>query len=392
LEIAHAPSFAYIPPPPNRILLSACVALALLASFAFHSAASACTAFQLRSKDGAIVYFRSMEFGFPFNSKALIVPRGTEYTGSTPSGKPGLHWKAQYGFLGLNASVAPNMVADGQNEKGLAFGMLYLPGYAKYPPADPATTDRTIGAWETGAYVLSMCANVDEAVTALRDRVYIAEQSFPAFGFVLPVHFWIGDASGRVVIVEFVDGKMKTYDNPLGTLTNSPTFDWQMTNLMNYVNVSPVNVPSSTVGPLEIKNFGQGSGGLGLPGDMTPASRFVRIALFSQWAQQASTADDTVNLGFHVLNSFDLFNGVVRNPQPAPSAGKPAVADNDITEWVVAHDRTNLRTYLRTYEGSEVEMIDLKKIDFAAPGLRTIDLKRKFAPVDITAKAQPLKG
>jgi choloylglycine hydrolase len=85
------------------------------------------------------------------------------------------------------------------------------------------------------------------------------------------VHFYITDASGAVVIAEYVNGKLSRHDDQLGVLTNSPPFNWQMTNLSNYVNLSPVNVPElDLANNLEIQNFGQGSGMLGIPGDYTP--------------------------------------------------------------------------------------------------------------------------
>jgi choloylglycine hydrolase len=74
-----------------------------------------------------------MEFGFPFKSKVLVVPRGTEMTGSAPGGKPGLRWTTKYGVVGCNIDVDETAVADGMNEKGLAIGMLYLPGYTLLP-------------------------------------------------------------------------------------------------------------------------------------------------------------------------------------------------------------------------------------------------------------------
>jgi len=125
----------------------------------------------------------------------------------------------------------------------------------------------------------------------------------------------------------------------------------------------------------------------------------VRATLFSHWANPAPTAADTVNLGFHVLNTFDIFDGAVRSDTGnqsentkafLSSKGGSTVVDTDTTEWVVAHDRTNLRTYVRTYGGLEVQMVDLKRIDFAKPGLRTIDLKVDFAPEDISARSAPL--
>ena len=361
--------------------------------------AVACTAFQLTSKDGAQIYFRSMEFGFPFNSQALVVPRGSEYTGTAPDGKPGLKWKTKYGIVGLNVDIAQTIIADGQNEKGLAIGMLYLPGYSQYQDAAAAPADKSLGSWEVPAYLLAMCATVDEAVAALKNDIFVAQQDFPPFKGLLPVHWWIGDASGKVVIAEYVGGKLNVYDAPLGTLTNSPPYDWQTINVGNYVDISPVNVPERTLGKFTSVNYGQGSGGVGLPGDMSPPSRFIRASLFSHWATPGATASDTVNLGFHVLNTFDIFNGAIQSntaDQTAntkgflSSTGQPKLVNTDTTEWVVAHDRTNLKTYIRTYNGLEIQMVDLKAIDFDQPGMRVIALQNDFAPEDITSKAEPL--
>ena len=373
--------------------------LPVLAASLLISPSHACTAFQLKSNDGAQIYFRSMEFGFAFNSQILIVPRGTEYTGTAPVGKPGKKWKTRYGLVGMNVDIARNIVADGQNEKGLALGMLYLPGYSQYLAPDEAKADQTVGSWEVATYILSMCATVDDAVKALKNDIYVAQQIFPPFKQLLPVHYWIGDNTGKVVIAEYVGGELKIYDAPLGTLTNSPPFDWQQINVGNFVNLSPVNVPQLKLGSFTAANYGQGTGAIGLPGDMSPPSRFVRASLFSHWAVPGANASDTVNLGFHLLNTFDIFNGAIKSNTADAAAntkgflsntGQPNLVSTDTTEWVVAHDRTNLKTYVRTYNGLKIQMLDLTKVGFDRPGVRTVNLQNDFAPEDITEKAQPL--
>jgi len=374
-------------------------AVAAVIALNISAPALACTAFQITAKDGAQIYFRSMEFGYAFNSKLLVMPRGTEYTGTAPGGKPGLKWKAKYGAVGLNVDVAPSIVADGQNEEGLAIGMLYLPGYAQYQDAASAPAEKTVSSWEVPTYLLGNCATVDEAVAALKNELYVAQTEFVPFKEMLPVHWWIGDKTGKVVIAEYIDGKLNIHDAPLGTLTNSPPYDWQTINVGNYVDLSPVNVAERTLGKFTAVNYGQGSGAVGLPGDMTPPSRFIRAALFSHWATPGATASDTVNIGFHVLNTFDIFNGAIQSntaDQTAntkgflSSTGQPKLVNTDTTEWAVAHDRTNLKTYVRTYNGLAIQMVDLKKLNFDEPGLRTIDLQNDFVPEDITGQAKPL--
>jgi len=375
--------------------------LLLVLSFLAAGRISACTAFQLQSQDQSWVYFRSMEFGFPFNSQAIIVPRGTEFTGATPDGKDGgLKWSAKYGFAGMNVDIAPNIVADGMNEKGLVVSLLYLPGYAEYLPADASKSARTIGSWQVANWLLSTCTTVAEAKAALEsETAYIAEQDFPPFKGLLPVHYYIADSTGAVLIAEFVNGKLRLHEDPIGILTNSPPFDWQTINLGNFVNLSPVNVPQVNLKSFNVQNYGQGSGLLGLPGDFTPPSRFVRATVFSQIACPQPTALATVNEGFHVLNTFDIFSGAIRsntanqtaNTKGFLSSNGPAkIIATDTTEWVIAHDRNNLRTYIRTYEGLQIQLIDLKKVDFSKPGILEIEVARDFAPTDITATAKPL--
>jgi choloylglycine hydrolase len=380
----------------NRILFLVAVIVAASAILTAH--AVACTAFQLTAKDGTVIYFRSMEFGLPFHSQLVIIPRGTQYSGTAPDGKRGLQWTALYGVVGLNTYIAAGEVVDGMNEKGLVVGMLYLPGYAQFLPPDASKTGRTVGDWELPTYLLSTVATVEEAKQALRkEKAYVAQQIQPALRQAQPVHFYIADSSGAVVIAEYVNGTLSLHDDRLGVLTNSPPFDWQTINLSNYVNLSPVNVASMEMAGVGIENFGQGSGMLGLPGDYTPPSRFVRAALFSHWVATGNNALETVNAGFHVLNTFDIFEGAIRD-HGAPGStmsGAGAVATTegdptDVTEWVVAHDRTNLKTYVRTYRGLAIQMVDLKKIDFGRSGLRQIVLDKTFSPADITGTATAL--
>src|SRR5262249_17283277 len=162
------------------------------------------------------------------------------------------------------------------------------------------------GGWEVATYLLSTCSTVAEAKKALTDgSVLVCNAKFGPFGTMLPVHYYITDKSGTVLILEYAGGRQQFYNNPLGVLTNSPSFDWQQANMANYVKLSPTNAPALDFEGKKIAGFGQGSGALGLPGDWTPPSRFVRAALFSHWAKPGATAPETVLAGFHVLNTFD---------------------------------------------------------------------------------------
>lgn len=343
----------------------------------------ACTAFQLQSQDSAFIYCRSMEYAFPMDSNILIVPRGISFTGTAPGKKQGLQWQVKYGYVGTNQVMDRTTVSDGMNEKGLVVGCLYLPGFAQYEKPEKNQFKQVIGPWEMTSFLLGTCSTLED-VRAILPQVIIAEQPTPGMGnFILPLHFYVCDTQGNALVIEYVGGKRNIYDNPIGVLTNSPPFDWQLLNLANYIKLSPLNAIDVDLQKLHIHNFGQGSGFLGLPGDYTPPSRFVKAAFFSQSALPKKTAPETVVLGFHILNTFDIFEGAIR---PAGAEKAPL----ETTQWTIIHDRTNLKTYFRSYGSLQIQMVDLTAIDFSQKNCLQIPLKKEFVVEDVTTSTIPL--
>ncbi len=289
--------------------------VALAAQIAIDPSVSpACTGITIRAADGSIIFARTLEFALDFQSNIIVVPRGKEYVGTAPGEKPGLRWKTNYGIVGTNAFDLP-VTIDGLNEKGLAVGLFYFPGFAKYQEIKADDVGKALAPWELGVFLLGTCSDVKEAVAAAKG-VRVGEVVQKDMGFVPAVHYIVTDASGKSVVLEYVGGELKVHDNPLGVMTNSPTFDWHMTNLSNYVNLTVSNVPEINVGGDEIKGLGQGSGMLGLPGDFTPPSRFVRAVAFSKSALPVETAKEGVLQAFHILNQFDIPKGCRTGHRP----------------------------------------------------------------------------
>jgi choloylglycine hydrolase len=236
------------------------------------STSRACTGITLRAADGAVVYGRTMEWGsFDLKSRVVVIPRGYTFTAHTPDGKPGMTWKTKYGVVGLDC-VDKDIVVDGLNERGLAVGLFYHPGYADYQQYDPAKAAETLAPTDVGQYLLTTCATIDEVRAAI-DRVRVVAVVEPALGFAAPVHFLATEPSGRAIVIEYLNGELKIFDAPLGVITNSPNYDWHETNLRNYINLSPVALPGKRIDELNFKPLGGGSGMIGLPGDFTPAQR-----------------------------------------------------------------------------------------------------------------------
>ena len=345
----------------------------------------ACTGISLRAKDGAAVRGRTLEFGFPMQSKVLIVPAGKEMTGTLPDGGKGLTYTSRYALVGANALNMP-VILDGINDQGLSIGLFYFPGYAKYTHLTAENAKRAIAPHEFGMWVLANFASVDEVRKGIEDIVVVptpAPGLGSAEGMVPPTHFFIQDKTGKSIAVEPVDGTLKVHDAPLGVMANAPTYDWHMTNLSNYLNLSVNDIESKQLGDVKVESFGAGSGLLGIPGDFTPPSRFVRAAIYSQAAVPNAKADDAVFAAFHILNQFDIPKGSVVNDA---IGGKM----NEITEWTSVADLKNLRWYFRTYEDQSVRMVDLKEALAAAKGeITSIDMESSKQPIaNVSADVQ----
>ena len=209
---------------------SRAIYLAILAcSLFFAKVAPACTGIRLRAEDGTVVYARTLEFNVDPDSDVIVVPRGYARTGTTPDGENGLKWTSKYASLGANSLGLPLLV-DGVNEKGLAAGLFYFPTTAGYMKYNAAEASRTIAPWELASWILENFATVEEVKQNI-GRIAVAEVVFKKWGMVIPVHFVVHDASGKSIVIEYIEGKLHVYDNVLGVLTNSPSFDWHMTNL-----------------------------------------------------------------------------------------------------------------------------------------------------------------
>lgn len=336
----------------------------------------ACTSFVLHAEDGAAVYGRTMEWGsFDLNTRLVIVPRGYPMAAHTPDGKPGLKWKTRYGVVALDA-IEENYAMDGMNEKGLVVGVLYHPGFAAYQPYDPAKADSSMGPLELANYVLTQFATVDEVRQGL-EKVRVVPVPEAVLGNVpAPIHLLVLDRRGKTIVVEYLDGALHISDNPLGVLTNSPTFDWHVTNLRNYINLSAVAWPAKEIADLKFSPIGAGSGFLGLPGDYTPPSRFVRAVAYTQTARKTPNGDEAV---YEALRIADNFNLPLGSAEGSKADSKLPSDMRSSTIWTSVADTGNLKYYYHTQHNRRLRMIDLKKIDFSPK-----DMQVRRMPLDKT--------
>jgi choloylglycine hydrolase len=343
----------------KKIILSALT----LASLTAFSPSFACTDFMLTAKDGTLLITRSMEFGQNLNSNLRSSPRERIFTTTTPNNKPGLSWTAKYGYLyvdGFNVDVT----FDGINEAGLTFEYLYLPGETQYQTIPAGKDNQVVPYANFGDWVLSNFQTIDEVKQALQN-IYVSNQVIPQLGeAVLPAHASIRDASGKGIVVEFYNDKINVYDN-IGIMTNSPKYDWQVTNLRNFINLSPYNPEPISAHGMTYSSTGQGTGAVGLPGDFSPPSRFVKTAFMLKNINPGQNANDLVNLAEHMINNVDIPAGVVRST----SDGQTSV---DTTQWVVFKDVTHKMFFYRTYNDMTLRVVDMNKVNLTknAPRLK----------------------
>lgn len=311
----------------------------------------ACTSFRLTAQDGTIMIARSMEFAEDMQSKIIVSPRGKTFDFD------GLSWTSEYGYIfldGLNLGVP----IDGMNEAGLSVEILLFPNEAQYQQVPKGAEKQALSYIHFGDWVLGNFKTVAEVRSAL-NNIYVYGEKLPQLdNQQFPVHFSVFDTSGKGLVIEYVDGQLNVHDH-MGVMTNSPTYDWHVTNLRNYIQLSPTNPKPVIANGITYAATGQGSGMIGLPGDVSPPSRFVKMAVLLNTVLKPKDAQEALNLSQHMMNTVDIPKGLVR------------VVDNnntatlESTQWVVFKDLTHKKLYYRTYDDMTIQTVDLNTIDFS---------------------------
>ena len=330
------------------------IALMIAAVVMFVPQADACTGISLQAKDGSKIVARTMEWGpFVLPSKYVIVPRGFTQQAQTPSGQNGMKFTSRFGYVGIS-SLEDRYCVEGMNEMGMVAQLFYFPGYGRYEEYDPKNNAATIADIEFIPWLLGRFSTIAEMEAEL-DKIHITGYGH---GFE-SVHWNVADHTGRQVVLEYIDGEMKVHENKIGVITNAPSFDWMMTNLNNYINIFAGNVPNRTITEgVELSSFGMGTASLGLPGDLTPPSRFVRAVFYKLTARQQEDGHHAALQAFQILNNFDI-------PVGAEFRDRSKLPDfMSATQWTTASDTKSLKFYYRTMNNSAIRCIDMKQIDF----------------------------
>ncbi len=350
----------------NRLKKITAFTLALLM---FNTSVSPCTGITLKCNDGGFVVARTVEWALndAQHNKILVVPRNKKFIGQTPQGYNGKKWDGKYGFVTLTAYGQP-YGPDGLNEEGLYVGVYYLPDFAEYAIYDSAKAENSMSVGDLMQWMLSSFRTVDEIVANLKNVIVVNVDNKEFGGAALPFHFKIVDPSGNSKIIEIVNnGEVKIYNPYIGVITNSPTYDWHLINQRNYLNLSTTPNAPKSFDEYTLKPLGGGSGLIGLPGDFTPASRFVRAAAFTASCRPLATTLDGVFESFRILDNFNIPLGAQVPKDRLPT---DIVSATQVTS---ASDLKNKVYYYHTMWNRQIRKIDLKAIDFASVNEQIID-------------------
>ncbi|MEE1238988.1 MAG: choloylglycine hydrolase [Acutalibacteraceae bacterium] len=300
-----------------------------------------CTAATYKTKD---FYFgRTLDYEFSYGDEIAVMPRNYSLDFRF-AGNIAKH----YAIIGMAHIVGDYpLFYDAANEKGLCMAGLNFVGNAYY--RDEISGKDNIAQFEFIPWILSRCATVDEAKKLL-ENINITNTPFSDKLPVAQLHWIIADRNSAITAESVKEG-IKVYENPVGVLTNNPPFCEQMTRLNDYMGLSPKQPKNTFSDKLSLKTYSRGMGALGLPGDLSSQSRFVRVAFTKMNSVSGETEKESVSQFFHILGSVDQQRGCCE------------VEDGkyEITLYTSCCNADRGIYYYTTYENHQITAVDMHK-------------------------------
>ncbi len=300
-----------------------------------------CTAITYNTKDH---YFgRNLDLEFSYNETVTIAPRNYPFKFRKVD-----DINEHYAIIGM-AYVADNypLYYDAINEKGLGMAGLNFPTNADYK--EEKQDKDNIAPFEFIPWILSQCSNLEEA-RKLLSNINIAKINFNEQLQASPLHWIISDKESSITVESVKDG-LKIYDNPVGVLTNNPTFDIHMFNLNNYMSLSIEPPENNFSKKLNLDIYSRGMGGLGLPGDLSSGSRFVKATFTKMNSLSGDSESESISQFFHILTSVEQQRGCVHMGEDK----------YEITIYSSCCNMDKGIYYYTTYENNQITGIDMYK-------------------------------
>ena len=304
------------------------------------------------------IFGRNLDLSYHYSESVTITPHRFPLKFSD-----GQRINSHYAMIGV-ATVVDNypLYYDAVNECGLCIAALNFPGNAVY--REPRSDMINVASYELIPWILSQYTNVGIVKQALYS-MNITNRAFNTHFQPTPLHWMIADKDSVIVLESTTEG-IKVYDNPVKVLTNNPPFPFHIYNLNNYLNLSAMQAKNQFNVSLNLQPYSLGMGSIGLPGDLSSASRFVRAAFHLHNGNLGSSLIYNINQIFRILNSVSQLEGSV----------------DDCGKWVktvytCCCDATRGIYYYTTYENSQVTAVSMKNEAIDSQQLTSHPLRTK---------------
>lgn len=312
-----------------------------------------CTAISFKTKDH---YFgRTLDLEYDYNESVTVTPRNFPFKFTNRKEN-----KNHYAIIGIATVIDTYpLYYEATNEAGLSVAGLNFPNNAFYHPTDESKVN--IAPFEFIPYILTECKTVEDAKKLL-EKANIVNIYFRPDLKASPLHWMISDKNKSITVESTADG-LQVYENPIGVLTNNPPFDLQIKNLEKYKNLSskePEHKP-------DMSHYSKGLGAIGLPGDLSSASRFVRAAFTKENSVCGVSESESVSQFFHILGSVSHTRGTV------DLGGK-----YEITVYTSCCNTDRGIFYYTTYENPQISAIDMNKLNLSSDELFEFPLETEM--------------
>ena len=307
-------------------------------------------------RSNASYFGRNMDLGRGYGESVVITPRNYEI--KMRFVKP---VKSHYAMIGMAAVVEDYpLYYEATNEKGLSMAGLNFPENAVYYHF--AEKKDNVTPFELIPWILAQCDCVDEAKLLLK-KINLVNINFSKQLPLSPLHWMISDKKYSVVAEPLEDG-LKIYENPFEVLTNNPPFEYHYTNASNYMGLSTGPASSQFKEMIPMKNYSLGMGALGLPGDYSSASRFIKALFVKENSVSEHNEKSSVNQFFHILNSVAMPKGCVKESFGFEYTRYSSCCNADIGIY-----------YYTTYDELEIRSINMHNVDLNQSCLYTYEVK-----------------
>jgi choloylglycine hydrolase len=274
-----------------------------------------------------------------------------------------------YSFIGIGQELEGVLsFFDGVNEHGFAAAALYFAGYAQYDTVMKNAPTLQVAAYDLLHYILSHCTSVDDLRTQI-NRISLVGIPDPMTQTAAPLHWIAADRSGKCVILEQTGKKIELFANPIGVMVNSPDFLWHMTNLRNYMEVTPRQIEETVWGGVRLSPFGQAGGTVPLPGGYTSPERFVRATYLKTHIPKPETSEAAIFSFFQIMKSVSIPKGAVVTDR----------GTDDYTQYTAFIDINSGEYFFNTYENLQIKTVRLYGLETSSAAL--VDLGKILQPM-----------